>query len=127
MNDESLSFTLKRKEQPLTLDGVQYLIIELDGLSRDEVMTDSMGRMELDKTGKPVSVRNFKGMQSKLVSLCLVKAEGRTKVTQATVDTWPAGTIDALFKACQRLNGMESTDKEKAEVGKELPGSAPTG
>lgn len=123
MNDESLSFTLKRKEQPLTLDGAQYIIVELDGLSRDEVMTDSFGRMELGKDGKPISVRNFKGMQSKLVSLCLIKAEGRAKVSQSTIDSWPAGTIDAIFKACQRLNGMEGTEKEKAEVGKELPGS----
>lgn len=115
-----LTFELKLKCIPVELNnsaGVPetYTLSELTGVQRDEYLNDTASRMKFDGQGKAQGVKDFKGMQAKLVSLCLTKGSGGAPVTVETINTWPASVVSALFKEAQKLSGLEAeVPKEEA-------------
>lgn len=112
-----LTFELKLKSIPVELANPvsnvpeSYTLSELTGDKRDEYLNDTASRMKFDAQGKAQGVKDFKGMQAKLVSLCLTKGNGGEKVSIDTINTWPASVVSALFKEAQKLSGLETPEE----------------
>lgn len=111
-----LTFELKLKSIPVELANQQgvpenYTLSELTGVKRDEYLNDTASRMKFGADGKAQGVKDFKGMQATLVSLCLTKGSGGEKVTIETINTWPASVVSALFKEAQKLSGLEAQEE----------------
>lgn len=118
-NMNPLVFTLKKKEIPVLIDEKSYRLVELDGAARDEVMADSFKRMTFNDKGRPTGFKEVRGIQTALISQCLVDEKG-AHVPKEMIGRWRATVVEALYKACQELNGIQiegEIEKEK-EVAK---------
>lgn len=109
---KELNFSLERKEVPVILDGKNYKLKELTGKQRD-LFLDNIGKRVNFVAGKAAGMKNYKGLQSFLVSLCLCD-ENNEPVTEDTIQDYPASAQSALFKAAQELNGLN--DEAEAEA-----------
>jgi hypothetical protein len=108
---EKKKFTKKSKRMDIDIDGEEYSIREFFGTERDNWMSGMTKRAKLDAAGKPIGATNVVGIQSSLITLCLFDSDGE-RVPAATVDSWPASTVQDLFKECQTINGLDEASKE---------------
>lgn len=75
-------------------------------------------RTRMKESGKSAELTSFKGMQSELVSMCLLDEQGNP-VSKETIQGWPAIVVDTLFKECQRMNSLGDSAKDaKDDAGK---------
>lgn len=86
---------------------------EMSGKQRDAYMTSMNERMEMQE-GKVIGIRSFEGLQSKLVSLCLFKPDGKN-FTELEIQGFPATAQTALFEAAQELNDLSATSQAEAK------------
>jgi len=110
---ETLNFSLILPFNPVTLtdkDGTpkNYTLSGFDGQKRDEWFDFVNERMGEGK------VKKFAGVQSKLVSMCLLDSEGK-RVPEDIVSKFPAVVLSALFEAAQDINGLSEKAKEEAK------------
>jgi hypothetical protein len=134
-----LTFDVELAEIPVKLKNkdksIDCVIREFDGESRKNYLSGIMGLVNLDvKTtddDKPsVGISSIKdptkvaGIKSSLISLCLFtkKDEELVPVTPETILSYPVKTIDGLYEACQKINGLgaDAADAAKNEL-KEKP------
>lgn len=90
-------------------DGVErlYTLREEPGTLRGEWMNFLATRQKIDnRTGTVVGMKDFRGMESWLISKCMYTEQGQ-KVPQKEIEGWPAQLQRELFEACQKLNGLE--------------------
>lgn len=111
-----LSFNLKRNDTPIAIEsdqGTQNLrLIEMTAAVRDQYLDTVAARMHI-VNGQPAGIKKFDGMQSDLLSRCLVKEDGKP-VTPTEIQNWPASVVGALFEAAQKVNGLnKEEDREK--------------
>lgn len=111
---DALNFELTRKEQPVTIGGSAYTLVELDGAARDKYLQDLTGRVRTTPEGKPAGVKNFCGLQASLVSASLVDAT-RKPVPASLVQSWPARVVAALYDAARELSGLEDENDDEPE------------
>lgn len=96
----------KHIDVPITELDMQFRIREMSGTERDtfEVATFKEGA-----DGK--RTLDTKYLRARLVALCLVGEDGKRlyadKEVQLLSDAVGASAIDTLFKAAQKLNGLE--------------------
>jgi len=110
---KALEFSLVLPFNPVILtdnDGTprNYILSGFNGERRDEWFDFVNERMGEGKTKK------FKGVQSKLVSMCLLDSEGK-QVPETEISKFPATVLNALFEAAQDINGLSDNAKEKAK------------
>lgn len=115
--DEKLEFTLVRAEKSVTLnkpDGSKWPLIlrELDGTSRDKFIDMMTKRVSKDRNGT-ATLSNAIGIEQKLISMSLFDSATNKYIEEKTIADWPGGVQAALFKAAQRLSGL---DKETSEA-----------
>lgn len=115
MNEKTLSFSLQRKEVPVTLDNEEYVIVELDGRERDKYLGTLGKRTRFDKDGKPAGLKDFDGIQASLLTLSLYKlgATGREAVDAKTIQSWPSSVVSDLFDIAKDLSGIEVDEDEE--------------
>lgn len=115
MND-ILCFDLNRLEKPVTIQGEGYVLVELDGRSRDKYLTSLAARMKLNKDGKPCGISNFDSLQASLISSCLFKVDAldgtRTPVKAETIQGWRSSVIKSLFEESRKLSGLDESDDD---------------
>lgn len=117
MGYENLEFTLERQERPVTIDGDEYVLVELDGRERDKYLNNLAPRMKTNAKGKPAGLKSFDGLQAWLIHLSLFKVEGdaRKPVSVETIQTWPARVIKGIFDASKELSALDDDDDEDEE------------
>ena len=111
-----LTFTLKRKEVPVTIETsegtLQLTLFEMTAGARDQYLDLLSGRMGRDGKGQPIGLAKFDGMQAELLAKCLVNADG-SAVTAKTIQGWPASVVSQLFTAAQKLNHLSQQDPKE--------------
>ena len=126
MNDNVLEFDLDLEEVPVKLKGKdgsvkEYVLVELDGSKRDEYLTAMGKRMKtvatgkFDDKGKPVTIteiKDYKGLQAQLICMCLKNKATGEVISFDDCQALPTKTQNALFKACQDINGLNDTENE---------------
>lgn len=109
--------TLRRKEKiELEVEDdvfVTYEMREMSGLEGAEYKNLLKSKVTTRADGV-TTVLDFKGMYSDLISRCLFTADGKP-VPQATIDAWPEGAQEELFKIAQSVNRLVSEDDEDNE------------
>lgn len=111
-----LSFNLKLKEEPVEIDGAQFKLVELTGAQRDTYLSLQASRAERHpETGKIVGIKNFDGINTKLVSMSLRGPDGK-QVPEATIKDWPSTVVEALFETAQELSGLDQPGEEGAVI-----------
>lgn len=123
----SLSFSLKLKEIPVTLEmpdgGVKKCVLqELDGDRRDEYfekLGEIIGDTSADQDGKiqvQVKGKAIKGFNILLVSMCLfeVKPDGaKVLVPEPDISKFPVTVLDALRENAQKISGLKQVVRDK--------------
>lgn len=104
------------KEEVVTLkdksgNTTEFKIREMSGALRDKWMNTMGSRLKSDVNGKPVGMRDFTGIQSSLIALCLFDSAGNS-VPETTIAAWPASAQKMLFEICQKINGMDEASAE---------------
>jgi hypothetical protein len=89
-----------------------YTLQTMVGKEKSDWQQFVSGRVKFNAAGKPAGVTQFDGLESYLISKCLLGPDGKP-VPQATIDQWAAPLLTALFKECQDMNGM-TTEGEAA-------------
>ncbi len=116
---QNLDFSLVRREIPVRMtmaEGagpVTYKLVGMDSEDRDRFLNNLAGRMRTDGTGKPSGIKNFMGLQSFLISMCLQDEKGEF-VAEDVIQTYPADVQTRIFEACQEMNGLNLDEEEKA-------------
>jgi len=109
------SFTTKRKEEVVEIDGQAYTIREMTGTQLDAWRTQMGNRITTDAKGNP-RVGNFDRLTASLLILCIFKPDGNA-VGLPEVASWPATLQKELFDICQELNGLTAAGEEAAKKG----------
>jgi len=87
---------------------VEYTMMELTGAQRDAFLNDQTKRT----SGKDGNlVKNFTGMFSSLLKLCLYDPEGKL-VTTKEIDGWPSEMTTDLFLQAVELSGLNKKAEE---------------
>ena len=108
-NDE-FEFSSKLKTQPVKIDGKKHTVKELTGEQRDD-HGDYVRTTNMNVEGSIIKgIKTMKGLQSKLLSLCLYDENGEL-VPQDVIEKYPAKMQGALHKLAQKLSGLEVDEK----------------
>lgn len=109
-------YKLKLNTLPVTLeteDGTEvvYGISQLTGAMADELRSAQAAKVELDKNGDVVAVRDFTGQYTELLSRCLRTADNKL-VARATLDNWPNEVLEALYEEAVVFTGLKKPEDE---------------
>lgn len=85
----------------------QYILRELDGKGRDKYMNSIQNRAKFDEAGKPIGAKNFDGILSGLLAMCLFDGETKKLVPELTIQAWPARVQEVLFNEAKLLSKLE--------------------
>jgi len=116
-----LAFKTTLKEVPVAIDGNSYILRELDGRQKGKYLNKMGGRIVLNAKGEVASFKDYAGLESTLLSLCLYDSEN--KLVPATVmdgteeeQGWPSTMLTGLFDAAQDLSGLNEEARKKQEA-----------
>ena len=117
-----LRIRLVRKEEQIILEDEngqekEYTIKEMVGTEFGKWRTAMATRLKVSPDGKPLGVRDFKGMEASLISKCLYDETGQP-VPERVIEAWPTAAQQELFRKCQEINGMDK-DEEDDKKGKD--------
>lgn len=112
----TITIELEFKEEAVTIkdksgNTTEFKIREMSGALRDKWMNTMGSRLKSDANGKPIGMRDFTGIQSSLIALCLFDSAGNS-IPENTIAAWPASAQKALFEICQKINGMDEASAE---------------
>src|SRR5690606_21335903 len=100
-----------RLRDPQTGEVKEYELREMDGERRDQYLNSLGGRMRYDSSGRPLGIKDFKGMQAGLLSRCLYDSEGKL-VSDKVIQKRPSSVQTRLY---QRARDINSLDEDKTE------------
>ena len=114
-DNDTLEIDLVLKSRPVHFKAKDATIHgelrELDGTGRDEWMNFVASKAKFGPDGKPTGAKDFKGVYSFLLVRSLFKDDG-TPFTEKEINAWPSSAQEKLFKASQKLSGVDGEDAE---------------
>lgn len=114
---ELLKVSVLRKSQPVMLevaegDEVKIFVKEMTGAQRDEYFNKMASRTVRDANGEVTGMKDFKGLYSTLLSLCVYDANNKP-MSEKDLQDWPDSAQKALFEVARDINGLSKEDSEK--------------
>lgn len=113
-----LKIRVVRKERPVTLEFPngqvwKCVLKELIGDEKDNWLEFSQSRLKF-KDGRPAGLTNYKGLEPRLISMCLFNEKGE-RISENIIKPWPTTVKVTLFKACLKMNALDDKgeDREK--------------
>ena len=114
---DALRLSLELKQVPVVLekDGTerQCMLKELTGAQRNVYLGKLTSRVKVNKEGKAMGIRSFKGFQADLLAHCFYNEEDEL-FTVEEIEELPSSTQQMLFDTAQELSGLE-VEAEEAE------------
>jgi len=111
--DIPLELSTKRSYADITIDGKNFRMVEFAGKDRDTYL--SFVSKKSSHVGDRSVVRDFTGLSSQLIAMCLWDVETNELVSQSAIDAWPSSTVDALYKLAAKLNGLDNAAVDEAK------------
>ena len=90
---------------------VVYNISQLTGAMADELRAAQAAKVEIDKNGDVVAVKDFSGQYTELLCRCLRKADN-SLVTRLELDQWPNEVLEALYEEAVVFTGLKKPESE---------------
>ena len=114
---ELLKVSVLRKSQPVMLEvaegeEVKIFVKEMTGAQRDEYFNKMASQTVRDANGEVTGMKDFKGLYSKLLSLCVYDANSKP-MSEKDLQDWPDSAQKALFEVARDINGLSKEDSEK--------------
>ncbi len=106
--------TLKRKERKVKIDDQPFTLRELCGRERTDYMNLMISKVKTGTDGKPAGMKDFTGIESKLISLSLYDSSN-AKVSEEVILGWPSSALKFLFEASQILSGLDQDAEATAK------------
>lgn len=94
----------------IEIDGVEYVLKELDGESSISWKTERMAKYIKDDKGNIVDVKSSSDLDSLLVSYCLFNKSTGQKVPLETIRKWPERVIETLSNDIVEISGLNKKD-----------------
>jgi hypothetical protein len=104
-----------------------YILREISGRKRAMYMNAISSKTARDpRTGKAQGIKNFDGIETALLELCLYEEGAVTPVPKATIEEWPSRIVTHLNDRAKQLSGLDakaeetakkSTTEEKTDIG----------
>jgi hypothetical protein len=112
-------FSLRYREERLVLeepDGTEreYVLREFAGQIRDQYLNTMATKIRTGQDGKPSGMKDFSGLATDLLALCLFYADG-TLVPRTKIQSFPSSVQMELFKLTQDICGLTAAAKEEAK------------
>lgn len=107
-------FSLTLKTQEVTIDDKTYTIKELDGLQKGKYLNSMGSRIVLNDLGKVVGFKDYAGMETTLLALCLFN-DANILVDSKTMQAWPSSVLGGLFDIAQEVSGLNEKGKKQIE------------
>lgn len=96
----------------------EFTIFEMTQKQRDEYMEKQEPRLLRNPSdNKVIGVKTQAGFFADLLVSCMRDKSGKA-VTEDLIQSWPTGTVLALYTEAQKLNGL---GKETVDAKKDLP------
>ncbi len=110
-----LNLVPQREEVELSTETetTKYTIYEMTQAARDIYLEQVGERVERDAAGNVVGLRSQQGLRAALLNACMVDEAGKP-VSVEKVQSWPAGTVDALHSIAKRINGLDNNEASDA-------------
>jgi hypothetical protein len=106
------SYSSKPKKEVISVDEVDYEIVQMTGLQMEEFREQMTGRYDVNPNDpeRSVLVRQ-KGLMADLIVRCLYPIKvfpekTRLPVERDLVDSWSYECTEAVYDDCQRVNGV---------------------
>jgi hypothetical protein len=112
--DKELVFETTLKELPVTIDSKSYVLRELDGILKGKYLNTMGSRIELGPTGQIKRFKDYSGLETTLLELCLYDDENNL-VKTTVMREWPSTLLTRLFEAAQELSALDEESKKKLE------------
>lgn len=90
---------------------VAYHISQLTGAMADELRAAQAAKVELDKNGDVVAVRDFSGQYTELLCRCLRTADNQL-VTRLVLDQWPNELLEDLYEEAVVFTGLKKPETD---------------
>lgn len=121
---KDLKFKLKTNAWPVSLENgdgqeVKYEIRELKAATRDSYVDKLQGRLNVDKKGNVVGLKQYSGMQGDLLTICMYGEDGKL-VDRKELAQWPGTMVTKLFHAAQTVNGFREVEDRHKVYAEEL-------
>ena len=112
-----LKVSVLRKSQPVLLEieegkEVQIFVKEMTGAQRDEYFNKMASRTVRDANGEVTGMKDFKGLYSTLLSLCVYDSSNKS-MSEKDIQEWPDSAQKALFDVARDINGLSKEGDEK--------------
>lgn len=118
--DEIVFDSLDLIEVPVTLAGKKYVLIEADGETAAGMKNRIIRSSKVSDEGKVTLGDGIADAEAFLVGQCLYRDEsgGRTRIGEATVRSWPARVVKALYERARQISGLDDDKKARVAAGK---------
>jgi hypothetical protein len=108
---DAVRISVIRKSQPVELeiadgDFVVYSVKEMTGAQRDDYLNKVTSKTTRDASGEVIGMKDYKGLYSTLLALCLYDAEGKA-IPESKIQEWPDTAQKVLFDIATDLNGLK--------------------
>jgi len=123
MSAEVVEYSGDLEVADVSVSKTPYQLREMDADVHGEYMSKQVGRMQMDESGKPTGMKDFKGLYVGLLVYCLFDAEGAA-VPEEKIKKWPARTVEGLFKMAQKMNGLNKEAQADAKKDSAATGSS---
>jgi len=117
--------TLKKIEIPVKIEDREYVLVEASADDAKIWRANNFQSIETKEQGRGKLLErksNFNAgianSQILLVSLCLKKIEGNTRVNvrQEIIASWPNKLVEMLFQKSQEISGLRDEDQDEETV-----------
>lgn len=110
--EQNLEFELELQSKPVKLKNkgvvTGYTLKELNGTDRDKYISLMSSKVLFSKeSSKPIGLKNYDGVDLKLIHLSLYDASG-ARVSEAVIGSWPGKVVSSLAAAAMKLSGLEN-------------------
>lgn len=109
-----LVFQTTLQELLVKIDGADFTLRELDGLTKGKYLNKMGSRIVLNDQGKVAGFKDYGGLETTLLGLCLYDAEGKL-VPIPVMDKWPSNVLSKLFDAAQDLSALNEEARKRVE------------
>lgn len=118
-NLASEKFSLRLEEYEIPIEDKDgkvtiYKLRELDGEQRSDYINFQASKAKYGADGKVTGIKDFKGIETKIVSMCLYDPDGKL-VTEAFLNKVPGRLIKKLSALALRISGLDEKAEERAK------------
>lgn len=108
-------------EEPVKIRGVggiikEYILRCMEGFEREKYIDEFSAKVRFDAAGKPLGLKNYKGMETDLLSRCLWTPDGK-RVPREWVNGLPPTVLSSLYKRAEKLCSLDKGSRQAAKNG----------